>query len=615
MPSYEGRLELTWTNKHKRLLAHDDGSYEWLDPADYRVSEVRLLHDVEAVGAVSSARAKDNLLIRGDALHALTSLTKLPEFSREYLGKVRLAYIDPPFNTEQAFDDYDDNLEHSVWLTMLRDRLIQIKTLLAPNGSVWVHLDDNEVHRCRVVLDEVFGVDRFVGSVIWRSADTGNYDSKRFSEDHNTVLVYSLSVATEWRTNRLSRLGSQASHYKNPDNDPRGPWFDGNPLGSPNHRDNLKFNLVSPTGSVIKHPPHGWRWSRETLEAKLEAGDIRYSADGKRIIYRTYLWEQPGLPPSTLWIDTDDTGSNRKAKNELKRLFGLPSKEVFATPKPESLVKRILDVATDEGDLVLDCFAGSGTTAAVAHKMKRRWVTVEQSTGTIERFTLPRLRKVVEGVDPGGITTLITPEGELPGGVHPSDVKLASKTLEALYEAGAFDEIDDLSDDSVTSVLEALKAAAKTSKTTIWSGGGGFKVLEVAPSMFEADEGLVFLAEGMTNGHLAEATAAQLGYTYQPEPPFAGRKGRSRLAVVDGVVNEPVVQLLVQALPEGERVVICGTGIDPEAREVLRSLRSGSTMRKIPAALLSEYRSARVHVARALTDVSVARQEEIGAKA
>ena len=141
----EGRLELTWTNKHLRLLAHDDGSYEWVEPSDYRVAEVRLLHEVAAVGAVGARRAADSLLIRGDALNALTSLARLPEFAQEYLGKVKLVYIDPPFNTQQSFLQYDDALEHSVWLTMIRDRLLQIRDLLAPDGSVWLHLDDSEV--------------------------------------------------------------------------------------------------------------------------------------------------------------------------------------------------------------------------------------------------------------------------------------------------------------------------------------------------------------------------------------------------------------------------------------------------------------------------------------
>lgn len=172
MTNYEGRLELTWTNKHLRLLAHEDGSYEWLSPSDYRVAEVRLLHDAATVGEVGKTRAADNLLISGDALSGLTSLARLPEFAAQYLGKVRLAYIDPPFNTQQSFLQYDDALEHSVWLTMFRDRLEQIKRLLAPEGSVWVHLDDSEVHRARCVLDEVFGPGAFIATVVWQKRTT-----------------------------------------------------------------------------------------------------------------------------------------------------------------------------------------------------------------------------------------------------------------------------------------------------------------------------------------------------------------------------------------------------------------------------------------------------------
>ena len=170
MPTYEGRLELTWTNKHLRLLAHDDGRYEWVPPADYRVAEVRLLHDAGTVGDVHppEERAQDNLLIRGDALNALTSLIELPEFAREYVGKVKLAYLDPPFNTQQSFLQYDDALEHSVWLTMMRDRFVQIKTLLSEDGSVWVHCDDSEQAYLKVMMDEVFGRENHAGTIIWQ---------------------------------------------------------------------------------------------------------------------------------------------------------------------------------------------------------------------------------------------------------------------------------------------------------------------------------------------------------------------------------------------------------------------------------------------------------------
>ena len=511
------RLELTWVDKDRRLLAHDDVSYEWVDPTDWRVGEVRLLHDVATVGDPSDG----NLLIRGDAMHALEALIKTPEYAERFVGKVKLVYIDPPFNTGQTFTHYDDNLEHSVWLTMLRDRLEQIQQVLAPDGSVWVHLDDAEQHRARCVLDEVFGAENFVATVIWRSADTGNYDAKQFSVDHNSIIVYSLRRG--WLANGVDRTASQQSHYANPDDDPRGPWFDGNPLGSPNPRANLQYDIESPTGHLIRHPPNGWRWSRETLDQKLESGDVRFNDEGTRIIYRTYLWEQKSLPPSTLWDDTDVTGSNRKAKNELKRLFGLRAKEVFGTPKPEKLMERILHIGSDTGDVVLDCFGGSGTAAAVAQKMGRRWVTVEQSAATISTFLRPRLEMVVKGEDPGGITESVG-----------------------------------------------------------WEGGGGFTHVEVGPSMFETVDGSVVMAEWAVGGELAEAVAAQLGFEFVPDGPLAGRKGRKRLAVVDGMVTEAVAEHLVGLIGEKETLLVVARSLEPGVEDLVRELRSGSRARKIP---------------------------------
>lgn len=257
-------------------------------------------------------------------------------------------------------------------------------------------------------------------------------------------------------------------------------------------------------------------------------------------------------------------------------------------------MQRIIQIATNPGDVVLDCFVGSGTTAAVAHKMGRRWVAIEREADTLEAFTLPRLQKVVAGEDPGGITTVEELLGEdLSDGIKSGNARAAAKVINSLFKAGALNDVDDLTEETVKELAKALRAADKTTTETIWHGGGGFCVLDVAPSMFAADDGLVFLADWMTNGALAEATAAQLGFAYEDSPPFAGRKGRTRLAVVDGVVNEAVARILVSALPEEERVVVCGTGIDTDARPVLRELRPGSTLRKIPAALLDEYRSAR----------------------
>jgi len=249
-----------------------------------------------------------------------------------------------------------------------------------------------------------------------------------------------------------------------------------------------------------------------------------------------------GLVPSTWWTG-EETGTNDTAKKELLNLF--PGIVPFATPKPERLLERIIQLASNPGDIVLDCFLGSATTAAVSHKMGRRWVGIERSADTIDTYATPRLTKVVQGADPGGIT-----------------------------------------------------------QTVGWEGGGGFRILHVAPSMFETIDGQVYLSEWATNGKLAEVTAAQLHYDYQYDPPFCGRRGRSRLAVIDGLVNEAVVRLVANALAEEERLVICGTAIDPAARDVLRELRPGSSVRKIPHSILQEYRQSVRWVQPALLDGS-----------
>jgi adenine-specific DNA-methyltransferase len=528
MSTYEGRLELTWTNKDQRLLAHEDGSYEWVSPADYRVAEVRLLHDAASVGAVGATRAADNLLLRGDALNALTSLSRLPEFAKEYAAKVKLAYIDPPFNTQQSFLQYDDALEHSVWLTMMRDRLLQMKDLLSDDGSIWVHCDDSEMHRLRCVMDEVFGPTAFVATVVWQ---------KRYSRDnrpaigtvHDYILVYA-PLGEKWKDHRNRLNRDSAKEYRNPNNDPRGDWR-AIPMTAQGWRPNQMYEIIAP-GGAVHTPPKGRCWSmvREKYDALLAEGRIYFGKDNNsqpNVI--RYFDEDQGLVPWTWW-PSDEVGHTDEAKKEILTLF--PEHDAFDTPKPELLMQRIIGIASNPGEIVLDGFLGSGTAAAVAQKMGRRWVGCERSTETLKDFAVPRLTKVVEAEDPGGVTELVG-----------------------------------------------------------WKGGGGFRILDVASSMFEADDGMVFLADWMTNGALAEATAAQLGFAYEDSPPFAGRKGRTRLAVVDGVVNESVARILVGALPEEQRIVICGTGIDTDARPVLRALRPGSTLRKIPAALLDEYRS------------------------
>lgn len=261
--SYEGRLELTWTNKALCLLAHEDGRYEWVSPADYRVAEVRLLDDIAAVGKVGPKRSRDNLLIRGDALDALRSLARLPEFAQAYLGKVKLAYLDPPFNTQRSFLQYDDALEHSVWLTMMRDRLLQVRDLLAPDGSVWVHCDDSEQHRLRCVLDEVFGPDRFVATIVWQKR-TSRENRKAIGSGHDYVIVYAPAGPAAWAQVR-NRLTSDGGGYSNPDSDPRGPWRSIPMSAQAGHATASQFyEITTPTGTVLS-PPRGRAWTLTRL--------------------------------------------------------------------------------------------------------------------------------------------------------------------------------------------------------------------------------------------------------------------------------------------------------------------------------------------------------------
>lgn len=270
--------------------------------------------------------------------------------------------------------------------------------------------------------------------------------------------------------------------------------------------------------------------SQEKL-AELDADKrIWWGPEGKGVpALKRFLSEVRGRVPQTLWF-YEEVGHTQDAKREVLA-FCQPGQEPFATPKPEKLLQRIVEIGSQPGDIVLDCFVGSGTTAAVAQKMGRRWIAIERERATIDTFTFPRLRAITGGSDPGGITGAVG-----------------------------------------------------------WQGGGGFRILDVAPSMFEEDGGQIFLSEWATNGRLAEVTAAQLHYDYAYDPPFCGRRGRSRLAVIDGLVNEYVIQLLVTALSESDSLVVCGTAIDPTARDVLRESRPGSSVRKIPQSVLQEYR-------------------------
>ncbi|PSH60638.1 site-specific DNA-methyltransferase [Phyllobacterium endophyticum] len=300
-------------------------------------------HSDKGIGEVDLT---GNLIIQGDNLHALKGL--LPR----YAGEVDCIFIDPPYNTGNEGWAYNDNvnapmikewlaanpigiedgLRHDKWCAMMWPRLRLLYDLLAEDGTLFVSIDDNETHRLRCMLDEVFGSDLFVGEIIWRSADSSNHDSKRFSVDHNTIYAYSKNP--EWLSERLEREEAHNQHYSNPDNDPKGPWFPGN-LSSPNPRDNLRYTIDHPNGRVLESPPNGWRWSRQVLSTKIASGEIIFTDTERGILRKTYLQDQGGLAPSTLWANIEETGHNRNAKYELKRIFPeVDTSDLFPTPKP-----------------------------------------------------------------------------------------------------------------------------------------------------------------------------------------------------------------------------------------------------------------------------------------
>lgn len=385
-------LELIWPNKDRELLTDGSDGYRWSERTESIPPP-----SVEVVARVGVGEP-DGLIVLGDSLDALRCLANHPT----WVGNdgVRLVYIDPPFNTGQAFAQYADSLTHSVWLSMLRDRLLAVKPLLGAMASVWVHLDDVEQHRARCVLDEVFGSEAFVATVVWQKRTTRESRSA-FSSNHDYIHVYAPAGPQKWKRSR-NLLPKDLGELRNRDEDPRGPWADA-PFTAPGYRPNQHYDIINPAGQALR-PPKGRSWyaTRPVYESLLEEGRIWFPRDGAGLPrIKMFPEHLRGLVPFSLW-GPDDAGTNDDAKRHLMTLF--PHLEAFATPKPEALLERIVHIASDPGEVVLDFFAGSGTTAAVAHKMHRRWIAVERSASTAAMFSVPRLAHVVAGTDPGGVT-------------------------------------------------------------------------------------------------------------------------------------------------------------------------------------------------------------------
>ena len=644
------RLQLTWYNKDKALIPTETGKYgyTWVDPADPRYCETHTLIFDEHVAGKQTPKSEDfeyseradlepqddNLLILGESGDVLEALTRVPELAEKYVGKVKLIYIDPPFNTAQTFANYEDNLEHSVWLTMMRDRLLHLKKLLREDGSIWVHLDYAENHRMRLLLDEVFGGTNFIAEFVWQKADSPRGDAQRVSVDQDVILCYASSDATQFH--RMPRTAADNARFSNPDGDSRGIWWSadltapGNLSGKRQHPS--VFGIQHPISGEIHFPAIGRHWTFEAsrifrslsefgyyifadpdLENRLERSNLTKSQlrqnvpdmliDPKRLEesrntaekriqegawpeffvkergFGRKAYPPPAGQPARSWWPNDQVGHNREAKSEMKALF--PGQAAFSTPKPERLIERIIHIGSNPGDIVLDVFAGSGTTAAVAQKMGRRWVTCELVEDTFKQFTRPRLEKVINDTDPGGVTRTkgdrVPADGvELPEGVSPDDAAKFTSVLNKL-----------IADDPAAKKdprIKALKEASKTQRTKEvinWRGGGGFQVAHLSPACFDYDPqlGRVILTPAATGQVLIESVAANLGFTLlHPDDDyvFDAQRGNALLRVVEGVATVEVVDWLVSQLQPGETIVLAATSVMDGVRQHLRKAVKGS---------------------------------------
>ncbi|MBZ0071948.1 MAG: site-specific DNA-methyltransferase [Gammaproteobacteria bacterium] len=450
------KLELTWIGKENRsklepriLLEDPEKSHH----AKHRVTENDIF---------------DNRLIFGDNLLALKAL------EAEFSGKVKCVFIDPPYNTGSAFQHYDDGVEHSIWLSLMRDRLEIIRRLLSEDGSLWITIDDNEAHYLKVLCDDVFGRANFVTNAIWEKSDSPRMDAQFFSTRHDHILVFSKNIS-ELRLNKMPESAADIpAHYDKIDDD--GNKYYLKPLRAMGHEDrredrpSMYFKLTAPDGTdVFPKKQDGsdgrWRWGADRFEKDLDKVEWVNGRNGWTPYYRIFAGKHAGRPPETIWFHAE-VGSNRTSKAEAKKLF--PDETAFGTPKPEALLQRAIELATNPGDLVLDSFAGSGTTGAVAHKMGRRWIMVELGDHC-HTHIIPRLQKVIDGEDQSGI-----------------------------------------------------------SKAVDWKGGGGFRYYRLAPSLLEKDKwGNWVISKEFNATMLAEAACKLEGFTYAPSDAVYWQHGHS----------------------------------------------------------------------------------------
>ena len=457
------------------------------------------------------------MLIHGDNLLALKAL------EQEYAGKVKCIYIDPPYNTGSAFEHYDDGVEHSIWLNLIKPRLTILKNLLRDDGSIWISIDDNEFHYLKVLLDEVFGRRCFITNCIWQKIHSTKNDARHLSENHEYVVVYAKNP-DKFIVNLLPRTDEMNKRYQNPDNDPRGPWQSGD-LVANEERKNGYYDVVGPKGNVFNVPKgKHWVYTQSRMEEMIKDKRIWFGVNGTAFPRKKrFLNEVSQGRKANTWWDSKEVGHNQEAKREVKALN--PS-DIFSTPKPERLIQRVLTLSSNPGDLVLDSFLGSGTTAAVAHKMGRRWIGVELGEHA-KTHCFPRLKAVVNG-EQGGI-----------------------------------------------------------SKAVNWQGGGGFKFYTLAPSLLKQDKyGNWIISQNYNADMLAAAMAKQEGFKYQPHESTYWKQGQSSeqdfIFTTTQFLTVEALDNIKDEMQPGETLLTCCKSFQKECK----GKYSGITIKKIPQMLL-----------------------------
>lgn len=441
------RLELAWIGKDERPKVEPRILLDDLE-LSYHASH-REEHDIF-----------DNWLVFGDNLLATKGI------QQQLCGAIKCMYIDPPYNSGSAFAHYDDSLEHSLWLSLMKAHIETLAPLLSDDGVLWISIDDNEGHYLKVLCDEILGRRNFICNVVWQKAYTANQTAKNISDVHDHIFAYARDAAV-FKMGKISRTNDQRDKFKNPDGDQRGPWKPEN-LSAGKYYAAGQFPITGPNGDQF-YPPKGryWRCNEDQYKRWLDEDRITFGIKGTgRPMLKKFLAEMDDGLTATTWWPHEEVGTNKQASIDLKNL--LPAADVFQNPKPEQLIRRIIELSTDRGDVVLDTFAGSGTTGAVAHKMGRRWIMVELGEHC-HTHIIPRLKKVIDGEDPAGVTEAVG-----------------------------------------------------------WRGGGGFRYYRLAPSLLEKDRwGNWVINPSYNAAMLAEAVCKLMGFTYAPDDTHYWMHGRS----------------------------------------------------------------------------------------